>query len=520
MWSIPFVAPSVPASGDPIPGRWPTLPIVALIVAASTVLIATASLPSYQILGSILAFGGLVLVIRWRDTPVVTLAIVMFLALSSRPTVEIASVNIRVEQPSILFLAGYMLVTSRELLEQLVRRYWLLVLGLVTWLAAAAAASAFVAPEPGASLRIVIWLGISFIAGGVGAVLAARAARHEAVIGAILLAATVHVGIVVLAAASGRLLGVDWGGYVRSGTDYGFRATGLAWEANIFASGTAIAIPLAISRYLGSGRRVDLAVIGVLGLGVWLALTRTVFAALSLGVIIYLGLLLWRDRARVRRWLPRFAIATLALVVGVGSGALVNVATSSVRPGPLAERNSERGVAVLPAPPTSALGTAKIPSTPAPGPTESYASPSRSPSGLLPVDLGDTSNVEFRLVRLRQSLADLPASPWIGLGANSFGQRHADPSQSFRSDYLGMLPFTILYDAGLIGLAGFLLFVAGTVAHLLRWRVAPVALAFTVSLAIMLMSYLMTDALRFASNWILIGAAVGLAYRWPAWREA
>jgi len=139
---------------------------------------------------------------------------------------------------------------------------------------------------------------------------------------------------------------------------------------------------------------------------------------------------------------------------------------------------------------------------------------------LLPVDLGDTSNMEFRLVRLRQSLADLAASPWIGLGANSFGQRHADPSQSFRSDYLGMLPFTVLYDAGLIGLAGFLLFIAGTVIHLLRWRVAPVALAFAASLAIMLMSYVMTDALRFASNWILIGAALGLAYRGQAGREA
>ena len=520
MWSIPFVTPHAPSPGDLLSGRWLTLPTTAAIVAAAAVLVATDSLPSYQVLGSILAFGGLALVIRWRDTQIVALAIVMFLALSSRPTVEIASVNIRVEQPSILFLAGYMMVTSRELVEQLVRRYWLLIIGLLTWLAAAAVASAFAAPEPDASLRIVIWLGISFIAAGVGAVIGARAARHEAVIGAIVLAATVHVGIAVLAAASGRLLGVEWGGYVRSGTDYGFRATGLAWEFNIFASGTAIAVPLAISRYLGSGRRVDLAVVGILGLGVWLALTRTVFAALGLGVVVYLGLLLWRDRAGVRRWLPRFAAAALALAVGVGSGTLVNVATSSVRPGPLAERGSDRDVTVLPARPTSSPGAVTTPSTPPPSAAPAEQGPTRSVAPLLPVDLGDTSNLEFRLIRLQQSLVDLAASPWIGLGANSFGQRHADPSQSFRSDYLGMLPFTVLYDAGLIGLAGFLLFIAGMVVHLLRWRVVPAAPAFAASLVIMLMSYVMTDALRFASNWIFIGAALGLAYRGHAGREA
>ena len=526
MRTIPLEAPRFRAAGGRLSGGWPTLAIIALIVAAAAALIATASLPSHQILGSILAFGGLILVIHWRNTPVVTIAVVMFLALSSRPTVEIASVNVRVEQPSILFLAGYTMLTSRELLGPLVRRYRLLIIGLLTWLTAAAAASAFVAPEPVASLRIVIWLGVSFIAAGVAAVMAARVARYEAVIGALVLAATVHVGIAVLAAASGRLLGVDWGGYGKSGPDYGFRATGLAWEFNIFSSGTAIAIPLAISRYLGSGRRVDLAVVGILGLGVWLALTRTVFAALAVGLVIYLALLLWRDRAGVRRWLPRFATAALAIAVGVGAGALVNVATSSAKPGLLAERVPARDVAVLPAPPTSAPGSATIPSTPVPGPTPAEsdpagsAMPSQSLPRLLSVDLGDTSSMEFRLVRLRQSLADLPASLWIGLGANSFGQRHADPSQGFRSDYLGMLPFTILYDAGLIGLAGFLVFVAGTVSHMVQSRGGPVAVAFAASFAIMLMSYVMTDALRFASNWVLIGAALGLAYRGQAGRQS
>ena len=127
--------------------------------------------------------------------------------------------------------------------------------------------------------------------------------------------------------------------------------------------------------------------------------------------------------------------------------------------------------------------------------------------------MSDPGNLEFRLVRLRQALGDIATSPVIGLGANSFGQRHADPSQAFRADYLGMLPFTVLYDAGAIGLAGFALVCAGAVWRLWRWRAPLFAAAFLTALAIMFASYVMTDALRLAFSWIVIGTALGLAYR-------
>lgn len=523
MRSIPFKALRLPAPADPASlFRWSTTEILAIIAVGATVLVSTASLSSNQLLGAILALGGLALVIRWRSTPVGALAVVMFLALSSRPTIEVASVNIRVEQLSILFLAGYSIFTGRDLIGQLLRRYWLLIAGLVMWFAAAAASSALVAPDPVVSLRIVIWLGISFIAAGVAAMLAARAQHYELVTGAIVLATALHVGIAILAAASGPLLGVEWGGVVRSGSGYGFRAAGLAWEPNIFASGTAISVPLAMAQYIKSGRRAHLVLVGILGLGVWVALTRTVLVALALGVVVYLGLLIWREAGPRRRSLPRFAGATLALAIGVASGAVVNVAMSTTDLGPLAIRHPSGADAVLPATPT--LPTPRPSAIPSPGRTiapssslnRSEATPPilAPPPSVLPIDLGDTSNLEFRLVRLQLSLDDLAASPWIGLGANSFGQRHADPSQEFRADYFGMLPFTVLYDAGVIGFAAFILFVASTGVELLRWRLYLMATAFGTTLAIMLISYVMTDALRFASNWIVIGAGLGLAHRW------
>jgi hypothetical protein len=151
-----------------------------------------------------------------------------------------------------------------------------------------------------------------------------------------------------------------------------------------------------------------------------------------------------------------------------------------------------------------------LPPTSIPEPAAASAVPVVQPPPLLPVEITDPGNLEHRLERLEESFKDLPASPLIGLGANSFGQRHLDPSQSLQPDYLAMLPFTVLYDAGLVGLAGFGLFVAATAWRLLRWRRRSLGAAFLAAAAILLASYVMTDAHRFAWNWLLIGSALGL----------
>jgi hypothetical protein len=493
----------------------PSIPIVlAGIAVGSVLLIATASLPSLQVLGTILAFGGLAGAIALRDHPAALIGTLMFLALSSLPTVQVASVNIRVEQPAVVFLSSYVIFRHRLEIAQLLRRYAVPIAGLAMWVAAATVSSIFVAPEPIASLRIVVWLVISLAAAAVAGVVAFRAQRPERVIAGIVVAAVIQVGIALLAAASGRLLGVEWGGFERAGNTYGFRAFGIAWEPNIFASGTAIALPLAMAQYLWSGRRAHLASVGILGVGIWVAVTRTVFVAVALGVFAFAGMLIAQERPAARARMPRFAAAVLAVAVGLGAGILVDVATSTAEPGFFAVRTPTVDPVVLPRRPVTTPGPAGPVGGAEPPPTPSATASNRSLAPVVPIDLGDTTNLDYRLVRLRQSFGDLPASPWIGLGANSFGQRHANPTLSFIPDYLGMLPFTVLYDAGLIGFAGYLVFFGSIGLTLLRWRLNPISSAFAASLAIMLISYVMTDALRFASNWIVIGAALGLACRW------
>jgi hypothetical protein len=96
-------------------------------------------------------------------------------------------------------------------------------------------------------------------------------------------------------------------------------------------------------------------------------------------------------------------------------------------------------------------------------------------------------------------------------------RRSLQPGQP---DHLAILAVAAIYDAGILGGAavaiGFILVLVGL------WRAAGrasragdrpsvgAAAAFIGSLAAMLVSYQATNALHFAVNWIVVGAAVGL----------
>lgn len=486
---------------------------VILSAAAVVIVVLTASLSNPQTLAGVLMTAGLALVVMLRTRPLAALAVVVFLAIASRPTFEIASVNIRVEQPAVVFLAVHALIRERPLVRALFRQYAVPIAGLVVWLVAAAVSSALFAPDLVASLRIVIWLALSMVAGGVAGVLAAREGDAGRVAHALVVVGIVHVGISLTAALTGRVLGVEWGGYGWTGVSYGFRASGLAWEANIFASAMATLIPFGVAGLVRSGSLREVGLVALLSLAVWVALTRTVFVSLALGLGLMVVLFAIRDRDYARIWAQRLGVAAIALIVGLGAGGLVTAASSTVSRGLLATRTEIGIEGRLPALPTSTPGPIATPSlSPTPGPTPSTG-PTPTPPPPIPIDMGDPGNLEARLVRVRQALQDIQQSPILGLGANSFGQRHADPSQAFRADYLGMLPFTVLYDSGIVGLAGFALFGLGSLLHLWRWRVPFFASAFLAALAIMFASYVMTDALRLAFSWIVIGTALGLAHR-------
>jgi hypothetical protein len=125
--------------------------------------------------------------------------------------------------------------------------------------------------------------------------------------------------------------------------------------------------------------------------------------------------------------------------------------------------------------------------------------------------------VGFRLERVPLALADMPKSLIVGLGANSFGQRHADPSANGAPDHISILAVAAPYEAGLVGAAGLgigfllVLLVFSTATRRLADR-GTVA-AYAGAIACLLVAYEATNALNFALIWLLVGAGLAAATR-------
>jgi hypothetical protein len=119
--------------------------------------------------------------------------------------------------------------------------------------------------------------------------------------------------------------------------------------------------------------------------------------------------------------------------------------------------------------------------------------------------------------RVAPALDDLGTSPWIGLGANSFGQRHADSSQGGAPDYIAILVVALVYESGIVGAFLFSLAVGLLLLALVRasrsgWAMG-LAAAYLAAIVALLVAYQATNALVFGLNWLLGGAALALAAR-------
>jgi O-antigen ligase len=118
---------------------------------------------------------------------------------------------------------------------------------------------------------------------------------------------------------------------------------------------------------------------------------------------------------------------------------------------------------------------------------------------------------------------DLDRSPVIGLGTDSFGQRHVDYTLNPPGPaYLGNLYFRTLYDTGVAGLVLLALFLASVVwpsGYLRTGRsdLAPVARALILGYLAMAVAYAATDGSLLAWPWVFIGLA--RAARWVTARE-
>lgn len=118
-----------------------------------------------------------------------------------------------------------------------------------------------------------------------------------------------------------------------------------------------------------------------------------------------------------------------------------------------------------------------------------------------------------RLQEWQTSLSETARSPLLGLGTNSYGQRHFDRTQyGPKPAYVGNWAVRTVYDSGLIGL----LLLAGALGAAVwpgprvrraEGELAPIARALALGGLVLLVAYLATDALLLVWPWIWFGLA-------------
>jgi hypothetical protein len=106
------------------------------------------------------------------------------------------------------------------------------------------------------------------------------------------------------------------------------------------------------------------------------------------------------------------------------------------------------------------------------------------------------------------AVGDLPQSPLIGLGANTYGMRH--PLQVGSNNFIGDFWLRALYESGLVGMALIVLAIL-----LILWpnrtvtsskgQLAPVARALTFGWVVLIIAYAGTDDTLYMWPWILLG---------------
>lgn len=302
-------------------------------------------------------------------------------------------------------------------------------------------------PNASASLEIVGWLVLDWV---MLAVLVASFPTPSDVVSAgagyASLAAAAAIGMWIVSQVSGSEIGVQFESQTGSSAVYG-----LSFEANLLASALGIWTFLALSVSSVSWRTRWVTVVLSLS-AIALTLTRAVLVGLAGGLLIWALFGVGSDRRRVLKTL--FVAALLAV---------------------------------------SFIVLAPAQSSPFISKTQNI------------LDFKD-GNGALRVREWTTAVADLQGIDWlIGLGTNSFGQRHRDPTRPLepRPAYLGNLPLQVLYDTGLIGV---LLLGSGV---LLLLPVDRRKLARACGLIVLFMaSAIATSPFWFGSSWLLIALGV------------
>lgn len=238
-------------------------------------------------------------------------------------------------------------------------------------------------------------------------------------------------------------------------------------------------------------------------------------STVAAGAIVFLALWLERNPVLSRRssamgfWLCMAALAaslTRGAWIGFACGFVVLLLVSRGKPmAVVARRLAVQALAV-----GAAFAVVAVVLFPGAGGAGSLAASTIKQQAGRILDL-ETYTGATRLLEWKIALADVPASPLFGLGTNSYGQRHLEPTVADPEPaYLGNWAIRTLYDSGIVGLAllsAFLASVVWPVRGLRRARgdLASVARALTLGGVVLAVSYLATDAFLLAWPWVFLG---------------
>ena len=415
--------------------------------------------------------------------PATAVGIVFLLAVFERFEVTTVVGSMRFEQPAIVALIAAAVWHRDRLGLPSLRPIWPLIAAAAVYLGSLTLSSLIVAEQPTASMRVVLWSTVS-MAGGLAAawLLAGRVrAIFPWLAGTGALVAAFGIATAISYVAFGDLSPII------GGDDESPKVFLPAYEPNLYASLLAFVVPIALEQFRDRPRVRNLLVLALPLLALGLGITRAAYIGLAVGLVLFFVLHL--RLAGLTPVLRRAAVVTaICTLVGLALPAvLLNPQYSGLLKAA-----------------TVAVGDPGAPVEPPPEPRPGTESP------------GELDTFDYRMERVWNGLDEWQASPIIGRGAYSYGQRHIDNTDT--PEVIAVLPVLVLHDAGIVGsvgLAAFFLLLA-----LKLWRAAsdrlrgPPAIAIGAALVVMLVGYLSTTALHFAVTWLVIGAAV--AAGWPA----
>ena len=421
----------------------------------------------------------------WKNRPNVVLGLLFIAGSFSAVTVPIAGSNLRLEMVAVPVVAVLVIGRDSKKVLELVRTLKLPVALAGIYLLSNLASSLLFAPAPVESIKIAIWLALSVAACFVAATLT-WGRRPWVNLGLWIIAgAVIQVTVGLAAVISEAVFATGWG--VMSRDVLLGKAIGLSWEANILSINVAMALPFLIwsppGWKLSPGGRIMLLVFLSVGLG--LAYSRGGLVAFLVGAGCSLALSYgsWSKPMLAphgRRALSAVAHVAVVLLLAIGTMQFLNLAGESIA--------SARGIMVVNNDPAGSPRP-----TPSPGAVSAYRY----------IGTGDTIAIRWR--NMTVAVAEVRRSPFIGLGTDSYRMRHVEPSCACPA-FINNLTVATFYESGALGVLSLAGFVTCVLLSAWRSRAWP-CLAAVIA---MVVGYQFTDAIRFESNWVLMGVVLGL----------